>query len=157
MTFFRLATYTAATTAGISGGVLFAFSALVMPSLRRLPAADAVRAMQAINLQAPRSAIMIPLVGSVLACAIVGAGALVAPRAPGRPLLLTGAVVGIAVFAITAAYHVPRNDALASVDPAGPEGASAWAAFEPGWTAWNHVRAGAAALLVAATRVDPTP
>lgn len=161
MTFLRLAAYAAAAATGISGGVLFAFSALVMPSLRQLPVADAVRTMQAINLQAPRSAFMVPLLGSVLACAVVGIRALVGPRVPGRGLLLAGAAVGIAVFAITAAYHVPRNNALALVDPAGSEVTSAWADFEPGWTAWNHVRAAAglvaAALLIAATRIDPAP
>lgn len=161
MTFFRLAAYAAAAATGISGGVLFAFSTLVVPSLRQLPAADAVRAMQAINSQAPRSAFMVPLLGSVLLCAIVGVRALVAHRTPDRPLLLAGAAVGLAVFAITAVCHLPRNDALALVDPASPEVASAWADFEPGWTAWNHVRAAAglvaAALLVAATRVHPTP
>lgn len=160
MTFLRLAAYAAAATTGISGGVLLAFSTLVMPSLRQLPAAEAVRAMQAINLQAPRSAFMIPLLGSVLACSIVGVRALAGPRTPGRGLMLAGATVGIAVFAITAACHLPRNDALALVDPAGPEAASAWAEFAPGWTAWNQVRAAAglvaAALLIAATRVDPT-
>ena len=161
MTFFRLLAYAAAATTGITGGVLFAFSTMVMPSLRQLPATDAVRAMQAINRQAPRSAFMVPLLGSVLACATVGVGALVSPRTPGRPLLIAGAAAGIAVFAITAACHLPRNDALALVDPVGPAATAAWADFEPGWTAWNHVRSAAglvaAALFIAASRVDLTP
>jgi uncharacterized membrane protein len=39
---------------------------------------------------------------------------------------------------------VPMNDALAAVDPNSVDGATQWARFVPGWTAWNSVRAVAA-------------
>ncbi len=45
--------------------------------------------------------------------------------------------------------NVPRNNALAAVDPASAEGARLWAGYLTGWTAWNHVRTVAA--LAAAT------
>jgi len=54
---------------------------------------------------------------------------------------------------LTIAFNVPRNDALAAVDPASAEGASLWASYVTVWTAWNHVRtvaALAAALLTLA-------
>jgi uncharacterized membrane protein len=41
-------------------------------------------------------------------------------------------------------FNVPRNDALAKVDPASADGARLWADYIASWTAWNHVRAAAA-------------
>ena len=41
---------------------------------------------------------------------------------------------------LTIVYHVPRNDALALVDPSSPGAARAWAHYLQPWTAWNHVR-----------------
>ena len=35
---------------------------------------------------------------------------------------------------------VPKNEALASVVPADPDGASLWAGYVASWTAWTHVR-----------------
>ncbi|MGH9673415.1 MAG: anthrone oxygenase family protein [Bryobacteraceae bacterium] len=48
---------------------------------------------------------------------------------------------------MTRMFNVPRNDALAAVDPASTGGASLWAGYLKSWTNWNHVRtvAGAAA------------
>ena len=48
--------------------------------------------------------------------------------------------------AITVAYHVPRNDALARVDPHGASVAQSWSSYLGEWTAGNHVRAAAAIL-----------
>ena len=41
-------------------------------------------------------------------------------------------------------FNVAKNEALASVAPADPGGASLWAGYVASWTAWNHFRAGAA-------------
>jgi uncharacterized membrane protein len=51
---------------------------------------------------------------------------------------------------VTLVFNVPKNEALASVAPANPEGASLWTDYLSKWTAWNHVRA-AAALAAAAS------
>ena len=50
----------------VAGGALFAFSSFVMPALRSVDAHTAITSMQAINVEAPRSALMLPLVGSAL-------------------------------------------------------------------------------------------
>jgi uncharacterized membrane protein len=50
---------------------------------------------------------------------------------------------------VTIACNVPRNDALAAVDAAGPAGARLWASYLIGWTAWDHVRTVTALLAVA--------
>jgi uncharacterized membrane protein len=59
-TFNRFVTQPTAALAAITGGVLFGFSALVMPALRRVPPPVGIRSMQQINLVAPRSATRSP-------------------------------------------------------------------------------------------------
>ena len=57
----------------------------------------------------------------------------------------------------TIAFHVPRNEALARMEPGAPAAAAAWAAYLRQWTLGNHVRtvagAAAAAVLADALRV----
>jgi uncharacterized membrane protein len=57
----------------------------------------------------------------------------------GRSRLL-GCVVYLVAIVVTAAYHVPRNDALAAIDPASGGAADYWRHWASSWTAWNHVR-----------------
>lgn len=160
MSIIRAITWATVAASGISGGLLLGFSCLVMPGLRRIPASAAVQAMQAINLAAPRSGVlMVPLIGSAVGSAVVGVHALVTSSSSQRPLLVAGSVLGLAVIGITAAYHVPRNNALALVDPTDTTVAAAWAQYAAGWTAWNHVRsvaglAAAAVLMIATVRAD---
>jgi hypothetical protein len=71
---------------------------------------------------------------------------------------VAGAALYLAGLVLTAAYHVPKNDALVLVAPHAAGAARAWAHYASGWTAWNHVRAltsiaGSASLFVA-TRVS---
>ena len=130
----------AAGAAGLlAGGALFSFSTFVMPALRDLPAAEGVAAMQRINERAPRSLLMLPLLGSPAAGALVGVLA-IADRIPGdRALLATGAALSVAAFAVTAGYHVPRNNRLAALGPSA-EAVAYWAEYAPAWTRMNHVR-----------------
>ena len=51
---------------------------------------------------------------------------------------------------VTFAFNVPLNDALATVDPASPEGANRWASYLVTWTNWNHVRTAGAILAAVA-------
>ncbi len=44
---------------------------------------------------------------------------------------------------LTMGYHVPRNNALAAVDPESIEGAQLWSRYQAEWTRWNHVRVAA--------------
>jgi uncharacterized membrane protein len=122
----------------VAGGALFAFSSFVMPALRSVDAQTAIASMQAINLEAPRSALMLPLVGSALTALLAGIWAVIS-RPNGWVLAVAGCIGVLAAFAVTAIYHVPRNDAFASVSATD---AGAWASYEAGWTMWNHVRVG---------------
>jgi uncharacterized membrane protein len=51
---------------------------------------------------------------------------------------------------VTMVFNVPRNDALAGLDPNSGEAASLWVRYVAEWTAWNHVRMVAALAATAA-------
>ena len=53
---------------------------------------------------------------------------------------LLGAVLFLSSIAITGGYHVPHNDSLDLVDPAGAGAGDAWLGYVRGWVVWNHVR-----------------
>ena len=150
----RALTIIAAVGAGVSAGVFFAFSTFVMKALGRLPTAQAISAMKAINKAAPTPLFMLALFGTAAICialSVVGLGHLDQRWAV---YLLAGSTLYLACVVLTIIYHVPRNDALALVDPAGPGAAHAWAHYLSPWTAWNHVRtvtamAGSTAFIIA--------
>ncbi len=67
------------------------------------------------------------------------------------PYLLVGsALYLVGTIVLTIVYHVPRNEALATMEPRGADAESHWRRYLSGWTAWNHVRT-VAALAAAAT------
>lgn len=135
---------------GTIAGVFFAFSTFVMRALHRLPAVEGIAAMQSINVVAISPAFMAALFGTAAACVAVSIAALVAWDEPSTGYLLAGSVLYlVGTIAVTMAYNVPRNDALAELRPDGADAASDWDRYVAEWTAWNHVRA-AAALAAAA-------
>lgn len=144
---------------GVVGGVFFAFSTFVMPALGRLPAAQGIAAMQAINVAAITPLFMAALFGTAAACAalvvclvVAWGGAAAAYGIAGAVAYLVGNIV------VTIAFNVPRNDALAQVEAASDEGAALWSDYLQSWSAWNHVRTvtgvAASALLTVALVVD---
>jgi uncharacterized membrane protein len=130
----------AAVGSGIVGGVFFAFSTFVMKALDRVPASQSISAMQAINKAAPNGWFMAALFGTAFACIAVGIAAIGRWGKPGAPYLLIGGAIYLISVIVTMAYHVPRNNALATVDPNGVDSVRRWAAYGPAWTAWNHLR-----------------
>lgn len=138
---------------GLMAGVFFAFSTFVMNALEHLPPAQGISAMQRINVSVINPLFLTVFLGTAAACALLAGSSLLKLREPGAGYVLTGSVLYLAgTVLVTLACNVPRNDALAAVDPASLEGARLWAQYVVGWTAWNHVR-GAAALLAAALLV----
>lgn len=144
---------------GLSGGALFAFSAFVMPALKRLPPAQGIAAMQSINKLAVTPVFMTTLFGTALGC--VGLGIWAVRSWGDRPaawVLAGGALYLVGTIAVTIAANVPLNNALALVDPETREAAGQWSGYVGDWTAWNHVRVvaaiGAAGLLTVALAVD---
>jgi uncharacterized membrane protein len=136
---------------GLNAGVFFAFSSFVIKALARLHPAQGVAAMQAINVAAITPAFMAALFGTAVACGILAVWALFAWDERFAPYLLVGSLLYlVGTVLLTIAYHVPRNEALARVEPHGADAESHWVRYLLGWTAWNHVRA-AASIAGAAT------
>lgn len=155
-----LVTLTLATAlgCGLNGGVFFAFSTFVMQGLGRLRPAEGLGAMQAINVTAVTPAFMTALFGTALACVGVLAAALATVDGAARPYLIAGAATYlVGTILVTIAYHVPRNEALATVREGDPGAPAAWARYRVPWTAVNHLRTlsgvVAAAVLVAGVQV----
>jgi uncharacterized membrane protein len=135
----------AALGCGLAAGFFFAFSICVMPALGRLPAGQSTRAMQTINVVVINPVFMTALFGTALVCLASIVTALADWDASHGPYLLAGgAAYLLGVIAVTMAANVPRNDALAGLDPAGPEAAGYWPRYLAEWTVWNHVRTVAA-------------
>jgi uncharacterized membrane protein len=139
-------TILAAVGCGAMGGVFFAFSAFVMGALRRLPPAQGIAAMQSINVVAVTPLFMTALIGTAVAC-------VAAIAVDGSPYVIGGAALYLlGAIAVTLAYNVPRNNALAAVEPGSPEAERLWTRYLAEWTAANHVRTvsglGAAAALM---------
>lgn len=148
--FFAL-TLSAALGCGLIAGVFFAFSAFVMDALARLPPAQGIAAMQSINIVVINPWFGAAFFGTAAACLVLAVVSLSAWHRPGAAYLLAGGLLYlVGTFLVTIVFNVPRNQALAAVDPASAEGASLWAGYVAGWTAWNHVRTVAALAAAAA-------
>jgi uncharacterized membrane protein len=146
-------TIAAAVGCGLNGGVFFAFSSFVMPALARLRPLEGVAAMQSINVTAVTPAFMTALFGTGALCvAVIVAGLAGLDESYGGWLVAGGALGLTGSIVMTMLYHVPRNNALAVVDPATPEAARLWERYLREWTRANHARAvagiAAAALLM---------
>jgi uncharacterized membrane protein len=138
-------TFVSALGCGLMAGVFFAFSAFVMNALARLPPAQGIAAMQSINVAVINPLFMAVFLGTAAACALLAVASLLRWHKPGASYLLAGGLLYLAgTFLVTIVCNVPRNDALAAVDPASADGASRWAGYIASWTAWNHVRTAAA-------------
>ena len=138
-------TVIAATAAGLVGGVFFVFSTFVMQGLNRLRASESVRAMQAVNVTAVTPPFMALLFGTALLAAVLLVDAIVRWGEAGAGYQVAGAVLYGVPIALTGGYHVPRNNALATVDPDAPGTEAAWRRYATEWTRANHLRTAASA------------
>jgi len=143
----------------LNGGVFFAFSTFVMPSLDALPAPQSVAAMQSINRLAVRPPFMLALFGTAAVCLGLAVWSVVSWGEPGATWVLAGSVLYlVGAIAVTVVFNVPLNDRLAAVDAQSASAADEWRHYMTRWTAWNHVRTvvplAAAALLTIALTVD---
>jgi uncharacterized membrane protein len=112
------ATVIVALGCGLNAGVFFAFSSFVMKALDRLPAPEGIAAMQSINVAALTPSFMTALFGTAAACLGLAAWAIVDWHGSVSPWLLIGGALYLAgPIGLTAAYHQPRNLALATVQP----------------------------------------
>ena len=144
-TLLAVLTLLAALGCGLMAGVFFAFSAGVMTALARLPPAQGLAAMQAINGAVLNRSFLGVFLGTAAACGLLVVASLARWHDPdARYRLVGGALYLIGSLAVTIVCNVPRNEALAAVAADSAAGPPRWAQYVPGWTAWNHVRAAAA-------------
>ncbi|HEY5820082.1 MAG TPA: anthrone oxygenase family protein [Mesorhizobium sp.] len=147
-------TLIAALGSGIMAGLYFAFSNSVMGALGRLPAAQGITAMNAINVVILNPLFLAVFIGTALVAALLAVAAILGWTP--RPIwVLTGAVLYIAgSIIVTMAINVPLNNALAASDPNSAAGATLWAGYLDRWVFWNHIRTlactGALAAFIAA-------
>ena len=130
---------------GLVAGIFFAFSTFVMKALSRVPPAQGIAAMQSINITVINPWFMAAFLGTAATCALVVVSSLLRWSEAGAVYLLSGGLAYlIGTILVTIVFNVPRNNALAAVDPASANGARLWASYLTSWTAWNHVRTAAA-------------
>jgi uncharacterized membrane protein len=130
---------------GLIAGVFFGFSTFVMKALARRPPAEGIAAMQSINVVVINPAFLAAFLGTAVACLAVAVLSVVRWQEPGAAYRLAGSLLYlVGTFGVTMVCNVPRNDALAAVDPASEGGSRLWADYLVSWTAWNHVRTAAA-------------
>jgi len=128
--------------AGLMAGTYFIFSVAIMPALDKLPAGQAIAAMQHINKVIVNPVFMLAFMVTAITSGIVGVYAVVKLDGPERWWLVAGAVLFIVgSLLITGGYHIPKNDALDKVDPGTADAAKVWADYLREWLPMNHVRA----------------
>ena len=154
-----ISTFLTALGCAIIGGVFFAFSSFVMAGLSRLPPAQGIAAMQSINVTVINRWFMGVFLGTGITCVGLAVGSFVGWREPAAMLRLAGSLLYLGGgIGITVGLNVPRNDALAAIDPTSAKAAAAWARYVPSWTDWNTVRTisalVAAGLLIGALLLD---
>jgi uncharacterized membrane protein len=130
---------------GLIAGVFFAFSTFVMSALARLPAAQGIAAMQAINITVINPWFMTVFMGTAVTCLLLAILSVLQWHQPRSIYLLSGSLLYlVGTFLVTIAFNVPLNEALAKASPDSIEGANLWAGYLSNWTFWNHVRTVAA-------------
>ncbi|MFH8898875.1 DUF1772 domain-containing protein [Streptomyces coeruleorubidus] len=131
---------------GLVAGVFCGFSTFVMRGLATLPPAQGVAAMNAINVAAVTPPFMVVFLGSAVLCAVIAVVTFVLWPDEGTVELLVGSALYLfGSFGLTMVANVPRNDALAGLEPGSPEAAAYWPVYVREWTMWNHVRTAASA------------
>ena len=133
-------TFLAATGSGLIGGVFCAFSTFVMKALGRLPPAEGMAAMQAINV-----AVINPIfLGVFMGTALFAVVPLMWWERPGAAWVAAGsALYVVGTLLATMVFNVPLNNALAAIMPTDPGAERLWATYQKRWTMWNHVRTAA--------------
>ena len=128
--------------AGLMAGVYFTFSTFTMGGLRRLPPEQGAAAMQAVNVEAVRPALMSVFFGTAVLVAPLYVLAILEFEGARSLLMIGGGSLYLASIVITAVYNVPLNDRLEAADPASPHGQATWAEYQRRCTRGNHLRLG---------------
>lgn len=135
-------------------GFFYAYSVDVMPALDRMDPAEAIRAMQQINIVVRNPVFFVTFFVTPVA-AIVTVLLLYLSDSKPAALAMIGAaaVYMLAAFLPTATINVPMNEALALQDtsPASGNLANIWQTYSVRWTFWNTMRTVASSIAVLLT------
>lgn len=134
-------TLVAALGSGLIAGVFFSFSSFIMQALHRLSVATGLAAMQSINVVVLNVLFLGVFMGTALISLIALVMSVMNWQGESSLLLMTGALFYIlGCFLVTMIFNVPKNEALAKVDPADSNAESEWNTYVITWTRWNTVR-----------------
>ena len=131
-----------ALSSALVAGMFYAFSSFIMAALARVPGAEGMRAMNAINVTVITPSFMALFMGT----AVLGIGlaiwSLFSIAQTDSQLVLLGALLYVlGCFGVTMVFNVPLNDQLAAAPTE-----ALWHSYLRTWTMWNSVRTAAAAL-----------
>lgn len=136
--------------AGLIAGLFFIFSNTIMKSFDRLPGANAILAMQTINLVIINPLFLTIFFGTAAICLALLVTAVADWSAPSAFCVAVGSLVYlIGAIGVTMACNVPLNNRLAAIARPEAAAATAWRDYSAPWTRWNHVRAVASFLTAA--------
>ena len=134
-------TFLTALGCALVAGIFLAFSSFVMGALARINPPAGIAAMQSINVVVLNPGFLGLFMGTALACAVLFVYALMHWQSPAALCLAAGSLCYVlGTFGVTMVFNVPRNNALARLDPSAAEAAGFWRGYVSGWTMWNHVR-----------------
>lgn len=145
---------------GLISGFFFAFSILVMRALGNLPPSHGIAAMQSINVVVINPWFLTAFFGTAAMCLFAIVASILRWHDPRAFYWLIGGTFYLAgAILVTGLFNVPRNNALAVLEPSSSDAAKVWADYLSSWTAWNHVRTAAAlvAALLFAIALRPRP
>ena len=126
---------------GLIAGTFFAFSNFVMPALARVTTGAGLASMQSINVVVLNPLFLGVFVGTAGVSLALGIAAILRWGQPGSPYILAGALLYVlGCFAVTMAYNVPLNEALATIDPDAADASARWTDYIARWSLGNHVR-----------------
>lgn len=146
-------TFLTALGCALVAGIFLAFSSFVMKALASISSPSGIAAMQAINVVVINPGFLGLFMGTALACAVLLVCAVLNYQAAGALGLAAGSLFYIVgTFCVTMVCNVPRNNALARMEPSAAEAVGFWRGYVSSWTMWNHVRT-IAALVAAALLV----
>ena len=130
----------AITGSGLIAGVFFAFSTFVMRALARVPAAEGIRVMQAINKTVITPLFLLVFIGTALVALTEGIRACIQFDHQSILSLIAVLCYVLGTFAVTIICNVPMNDRLAKLNAEDPASAVYWLTYLQIWTRWNHIR-----------------
>ena len=132
---------TAAVGSGLIGGLFFAFSTFIMKAFDRLPPAQAIAAMQAINVTVLNPVFFAAFLGTGLVSIGLVAIAVVNRTEPAATFIMFGAAAYLmGSILVTIMANVPLNNRLAGVRLEAEGLNNSWQSYRGPWTRWNHVR-----------------